>query len=121
MITPKITGHHVETKLVKPRSMRVGQRELRAEARVEVSELRQHEDRHHDDGEDREEEHDDRVRERALDLAACGDLALEVARELLERFVELAGELGGAHDGDVVAGEHSGVRRDRVTEARAGA
>ncbi len=34
------------------------------------------------------------------------DLALEVAGELLERIVELAGELGGADDGDVVAGKH---------------
>ena len=44
------------------------------------------------------------------------DVALDVARELLERRVELAGELRRAQDADVVRREHACVLGDRVRE-----
>ena len=70
-MSARISHHQFVMKSVKPRQHARRERKLRAETRVEVLELRQHEDRHDDHRHDRQEEHDDRIRQLALDLLAA--------------------------------------------------
>ena len=55
-----------------------------------------------------------------LSCLARLEVALEVARELVEHDVELTGELGRAQDPDVVVREHVAVAGERFGERDAG-
>ena len=83
------------------------QRQLRAEARVEVLELRQHEDRHDDDGDDREDRtRSIGIRQRALELRARRRLRVRGSRESCSSASSSRPVSSAArHDRDVVAGE----------------
>ena len=68
----------------------------------------------------REREHHDRVRHRALDLAAQLVVLLELVGDPVQRGLEHAAGLTGAHHGDVQRREDLGVLGERVGEGEAG-
>ena len=67
-----------------------------------------------------DEQDDDRVGERGLDLAARFEVALDVARQLVEHVVEAAGQLGGPDHVDVELREERLEGRERGRERVAG-
>ena len=92
-----------------------------------AAELLEDPDEHGDDERDqreqhaeREHEHDGRVGHRGLDLAAQVVVLLELVGDPLERLLEHAAGLAGAHHGDVERVEDLRVLVERLGEGEAG-
>ena len=69
---------------------------------------------------EREGQHDDRVGHGALDLAAQAVVLLELVGDAVERLLEHAAGLAGAHHRDVERAEDLRVLGERVGEVEAG-
>ena len=96
------------------------QRQLAAEVGEDLHEHRDDERDQADQDADREAQDDDRVHHRALDLAAQLVVLLELVGDPVQRGLEHAAGLTGAHHGDVQRGEDLRVLGERVGEGQAG-